>query len=116
MNYEVIVVGAGPSGSTAAKILAEKGIKVLLLDKENFPRNKPCGGGLPLRTLTDFPYIKKLHKPRGLMGSSNQEYIFTTSKYSIEDLLNVPSAEIIFEKGEMKITGIDTKHVKSWIK
>jgi geranylgeranyl reductase family protein len=60
MNYDVIVVGAGPSGSTAAKILAEKGIKVLLVDKNKFPRDKPCGGGLPLRTLAEFPYIKKL--------------------------------------------------------
>jgi len=42
MNYDVIVVGAGPAGSTAAKNLAEKGIKVLLLDKAKFPRDKPC--------------------------------------------------------------------------
>ena len=60
MNYDVIVVGAGPSGSTAAKTLAENGIKVLLVDKERFPRDKPCGGGLPLRTLTEFSYLKKL--------------------------------------------------------
>lgn len=60
MNYDVIIVGAGPSGSTAAKILAEQEIKVLLIDKERFPRDKPCGGGLPLRTLTEFSYVKNL--------------------------------------------------------
>ena len=58
MNYDVIVVGAGPAGSTAAKNLAEKGIKVLLLDKAKFPRDKPCGGGLPTRVKKRFPYIE----------------------------------------------------------
>ena len=34
MKYDVVIVGAGPSGSTAAKFLSEKGIKVLLVDKD----------------------------------------------------------------------------------
>jgi geranylgeranyl reductase family protein len=42
--YDVIVVGLGPAGSTAAYHLAEKGLKVLALDKATFPRNKSCGG------------------------------------------------------------------------
>lgn len=58
MKTEVIVVGAGPAGSTAAKFLAEKGVNVVLIDKEVFPRDKPCGGGLPLRALQRYPYIK----------------------------------------------------------
>lgn len=45
-RYDVIVVGAGPSGSTASRILAANGIKTLILDKQEFPRYKPCGGGL----------------------------------------------------------------------
>jgi len=59
MEYEVVIVGAGPAGSTAAKFLSEKGINVLLIDKEKFPRDKPCGGGLPVRVFNRFPYIKK---------------------------------------------------------
>ncbi len=37
-NYDVIVIGAGPAGSTAAALLAEKGRRVLVLEKEKFPR------------------------------------------------------------------------------
>ena len=37
-RYDVIVIGGGPAGSTAAAILAEKGHKVLILEKEKFPR------------------------------------------------------------------------------
>ncbi len=43
---EVTVVGAGPAGSTAALQLAAAGHSVLLLDREAFPRDKACGGGL----------------------------------------------------------------------
>ncbi|WP_430231386.1 NAD(P)/FAD-dependent oxidoreductase [Nitrosomonas communis] len=41
-DAEVIVVGAGPAGSTMAAALAELGHDVLLLDKASFPRHKPC--------------------------------------------------------------------------
>ena len=37
-QYEAIVIGGGPAGSTAAAILAEKGHTVLILEKEKFPR------------------------------------------------------------------------------
>ncbi|MFQ5329766.1 MAG: geranylgeranyl reductase family protein [Thermodesulfobacteriota bacterium] len=42
--YDVIVVGMGPGGSTAARRLASKGLQVLALDKSRFPRYKSCGG------------------------------------------------------------------------
>jgi len=45
----VIVAGAGPAGSTAARLLAQEGASVLLLDKQRFPRDKPCGGGVTMR-------------------------------------------------------------------
>ena len=50
--YDVIVAGAGPAGSTAAQCCSEQGIKTLLIDKAIFPRYKPCGGSLSLRTLS----------------------------------------------------------------
>jgi len=57
--YDVVIVGAGPAGSTAAKFLAEQGRKVLMIDKDQFPRDKPCGGGLTAKVLEEFSYIEK---------------------------------------------------------
>ncbi len=48
-SADVIVVGAGPAGSTAAIQLARAGVDVLLLEKSTFPRDKVCGDGLTPR-------------------------------------------------------------------
>src|ERR1700736_2235094 len=53
----VVVVGAGPAGATAARTLARAGVRVTLLDRASFPRNKPCGGGISIRVLQRFPYL-----------------------------------------------------------
>lgn len=45
-RYDVAIVGAGPAGSTAAYFLAQEGIKVCLVDKQSFPRDKVCGDGV----------------------------------------------------------------------
>lgn len=44
--WDVVVVGAGPAGATAARHAALGGARVLLLDKASFPRYKTCGGGI----------------------------------------------------------------------
>ncbi|MFW9769863.1 MAG: NAD(P)/FAD-dependent oxidoreductase, partial [Candidatus Thorarchaeota archaeon] len=51
MIYDVIVVGAGPAGSTAAYDCASMGLSTLLLEKERLPREKPCGGAVMYRAL-----------------------------------------------------------------
>ena len=48
---DVIVVGAGPAGSTTASYLARAGLDVLLLEKTRFPREKVCGDGLTPRAV-----------------------------------------------------------------
>lgn len=49
--YDVIIVGAGPAGCTAAKTLAEKNYNVLLIEKFKMPRYKSCSGQLIKKTL-----------------------------------------------------------------
>ncbi len=56
-EFDVIIIGAGPAGATAAYILSGKGVKVGVLDKAKFPRPKICGGGVVSRALKYFPGI-----------------------------------------------------------
>ncbi len=50
--FDVVVIGGGPAGATAAHDLACKGRSVLLLDRAG--RTKPCGGAIPPRLIKDF--------------------------------------------------------------
>jgi len=56
MAYDLIIVGGGPGGATAAKIAAERGLNVLLLEAGEERRYKCCAGGIPV-TNEDFTPI-----------------------------------------------------------
>ncbi len=43
MNYDAIIIGAGVAGGAAALLLARRGLRVLIVDKQRFPRHKACG-------------------------------------------------------------------------
>lgn len=89
MENEVIVVGAGPGGATAAMALAQKGYDVLLLDRQSFPRDKICGDAVPATALdllyglgmeekiraADFYYIDKMRlvSPKGYSMDADME-------------------------------------------
>ncbi len=95
MKYDVVVVGAGPAGSTAAKFLSEKGVKVLLIDKDKFPRDKPCAGGIPTRVLKRFEYIQE----DWIESYSYGAYAYSSSlKYKLELQRDEPLIAMILRK------------------
>jgi len=75
LSVDAAVVGAGPSGSTAATYLSEAGLKTVLIEKKHLPRDKTCAGVLPPRVLEDFEVPEdvierhlegiKVHAPSG---------------------------------------------------
>ncbi len=60
-NYDVVIIGAGPAGSTAALSLKKSGLKVVLCEKAAFPREKICGDGLCDRSINTLKAISKLY-------------------------------------------------------
>ncbi len=82
--YDVLIIGAGPAGSTAAFILANRGFKVLVIDKHKFPRKKLCAGLLTWKTIkaledvfqTDLNYLKS----HGAINYQSREYAIYNKK------------------------------------
>jgi geranylgeranyl reductase family protein len=73
--YDVVIVGSGPAGSAAALKLAKQGAHVAVLEKEELPRYKVCGGGVTRRA-------------RKLMGVDIREAIEYESKEVVLSFLN----------------------------
>lgn len=55
-HYDVVVVGSGPAGGMAAYEASKAGLSVAILEKENLPRYKTCGGGLVFRGKEMLPF------------------------------------------------------------
>lgn len=64
--HDIVVVGAGPAGSTVATLLATRGRDVLLLDRARFPRAKPCGESLNPGAVRELRELDILEEVRAL--------------------------------------------------
>lgn len=110
-DYDVIVVGGGPSGATAAHDLARAGYRVMLLDKAG--RVKPCGGAVPPRLLKDFDIPQTMlvahAKSARIIAPSNKKvmmpvgdgYVGMVDRDSFDEWLRNRAAEA----GATRITG-----------
>jgi geranylgeranyl reductase family protein len=76
-HFDVAVIGAGPAGSATAYFLARGGLRVALLDKSDFPRDKACGDGLTPRAL-------KILDAMGVLQQVEQ-YAFRCSGITLRD-------------------------------
>ncbi|MDW7740523.1 MAG: NAD(P)/FAD-dependent oxidoreductase [Bacillota bacterium] len=130
-DWEVIVVGAGPSGSITASLLARLGHEVLLVDKDDFPRDKICGDALPsgvfniladagMKEIVDqaiaeghfYPLMSmRLVAPSGqhliapLKQGSSSYYPHITSRLFFDDLLVRHAIRLGVEFRSLKVTG-----------
>jgi geranylgeranyl reductase family protein len=86
-QHDVIIIGAGPGGSSAAYFLAKKGIDVLLLDRATFPRDKTCGDGLTPRCVAMLDEIGVLSEVEKVSHHINSARIFSPNGKSVETKL-----------------------------
>ncbi|MFX1287755.1 MAG: NAD(P)/FAD-dependent oxidoreductase [Promethearchaeota archaeon] len=84
--YDVVISGAGPSGSRCAQILAEKGFEVALLERDVNWR-KPCGGAVSSRIFNYYPQLRKLNFHR-ITGTTIYSGDYHRIKYPWKDVNN----------------------------
>ncbi len=133
---QVLIIGGGPAGSSAAYFLAKQGIKVTLLDKDTWPRDKICGGALTANCLpvlekmdvieqveqkADFKYngyiihssegeqIKASVRCRAENGLSKQiPYCYVIKRDSFDEILLNKAKKV----GANVMTGVEAKEVE----
>ena len=120
--YDVAVIGAGPGGATASRYLAKKGLKVCMIDKDTFPRDKPCGGGFSEGLLDEFPYLGKRSNEFlkgvarvGVLHSPNRRIVLKGS-VDMAVALRTDFDNVLFEsaveEGAEPLVGIRAKSVR----
>jgi geranylgeranyl reductase family protein len=104
-TYDIIIVGAGPAGSTAGLFASKQGLNVLLVDKESFPRDKICGDALSGKSVTVLRELNLLEKTQNLPGAHIQSIVFSSPSHSSfrldltkTSLKNIPKGFVIRRK------------------
>ena len=102
---KVTVLGAGPAGSTAALYLAKEGVSVEIIDRVEFPREKPCAGGLfnPLLFEKQFPHLKSLDGKdlfRARYSGGRYSFLYESEKPLLRTLLRRDFDDFLLEKAK----------------
>ncbi|MFQ6673296.1 MAG: NAD(P)/FAD-dependent oxidoreductase [Fidelibacterota bacterium] len=84
--YDLIIVGAGPAGSTAALYAGRAGLKTLLVDKEQFPRDKICGDALSGKSVAILRELDLLEGVRRLPGAVIRTVTFGSPNHTTADI------------------------------
>ena len=102
MIYDIIIVGAGPAGSGAALYAHRYGLKVLVLEKEKFPRDKICGdaiSGKSMMILKDLNLLEEICKlPSAIVDSvtfSSPDHLDVNIKFFQEKNRELPSGLVM---------------------
>lgn len=90
--YDLIIIGGGPSGASAGRRAGKLGLNTLLLEKEEFPRYKPCGGGLSAHAISylDFELPQDIieWEVTGVRGVFNSQMIEVHKDHNISSLVS----------------------------
>ncbi len=118
--YDLIVAGAGPAGSTAARAAALQGLDTLILEREAFPRYKPCGGALSCKaaSLLDFSLPGDICE-RTITGARvhfEDRVMERHKEYSLTTLIDRSRFdEHLLQKAEEAGSGIKTQKVMDFM-
>jgi len=98
--YDIIIVGGGPSGTTAALFAEKMGLKSILLDKAYFPRDKICGDALSGKSVRMMRELNLLSEVEKLKGAQINRITFgSPSNRQFDIYLNNDKDEKIDKKG-----------------
>lgn len=119
MKYDVIVVGGGPAGSSAAYFLSKKGFNVALVDKKKFPRDKLCGGAFSPNLVRSYPdlfenvsSVIEATSKEGVIHSTNLK-IALAGKVSMFTVLRYKFDNFLFNRAkDVGATTIETWNAK----
>jgi flavin-dependent dehydrogenase len=84
--YDAIIVGGGPAGSAAALYAKHYGLKTIVLDKSNFPRDKICGDALSGKCIRIMRELDLLKEIENLDGADINRITFGSPSYKQFDL------------------------------
>ena len=107
-EYDIIIVGAGPGGSTAAKEAAEKGLKTIFFERGRIPGEKNSSGcGLGPRLWRDFDIMKEINSedcPSIREGRAARNYFVDSDGKVTGYIMTTPTASVEYEPAKSWIT------------